>query len=165
MKRRAVYAGTFDPITIGHLWMVKQGSIMFDELIVSVGVNPEKDCLFPIDDRLDMLRKSVDQFSNVSVSSYINKYLIFYAQSVGAQFILRGIREERDYQNERELRNINGDLGPEITTIFLMPPRELVEVSSHMVKNLVGPDGWEEVVQKYVTFPVFEKFKKMHSAK
>jgi pantetheine-phosphate adenylyltransferase len=157
MKRIAVYAGTFDPITLGHSWMIEQGANLFDRLIVAIGVNPDKRCLFSVEDRLLLLRDSAQQFPNVEVDSFGNAFLIHYAQSVGAQFILRGIRNESDYEYERAMRNINGDLAGSVTTIFLMPPRDIAEVSSSMVKGLIGPEGWESIVEKYVSVHVLEK--------
>jgi len=161
----AVYAGTFDPLTIGHLWMIKRGAAIFDKLIVAIGINPEKSCMFSVEDRLDMLRRSVEQFSNVEISSFTNQFLITYAQSVDARFVLRGIRTESDYEYERVMRNINGDLNSGITTVFLMPPRGIAEVSSSMVKGLIGPDGWEAIVKGYLPKPVFEKLKEAYYEK
>ncbi len=164
-KKLAVYAGTFDPLTIGHLWMIGQGAALFDKLVIAIGINPEKRCMFSVDDRLDMLRRTVERFSNVEVSSFTNQFLITYAQSIGARFVLRGIRTESDYEYERVMRNINGDLNSGITTIFLMPPRGIAEVSSSMVKGLIGPEGWEIIVKSYLPEPVFEKLKEAHYAK
>src|SRR6202000_1944144 len=137
--RLGVYAGSFDPPTIGHLWMIEQGVRLFDRLIVAVGVNPDKKYTFTLDARLEMLRDSTKKFRNVSIASFSNRYLINYAQTVGASHILRGIRTESDYEFERTMRNINGDLDPKICTIFLMPPRGIAEVSSSMVRGLIGP--------------------------
>lgn len=157
MKRTAVYAGTFDPATFGHVWMIERGAELFDRLIVAIGVNPDKRCMFSVEDRQELLRASCKQFSNVEVGAFGNKFLIHYAQSVEAQFILRGIRNGGDYEFERVMRNINGDITSGITTIFLMPPRDIAEVSSSMVKGLIGPEGWEELVKKYVPDNVFKK--------
>jgi pantetheine-phosphate adenylyltransferase len=164
-ERLAVYAGTFDPLTIGHLWMIEQGAMLFDRLVVAIGINPEKRCMFSVDDRIEMLRQSVGQFPNVEVSFFTNQFLIAYAQSVSAQFVLRGIRTESDYEYERVMRNINGDLDSKITTVFLMPPRGIAEVSSSMVKGLIGPQGWETIVKGYLPEPVLEKLKEAHYAK
>lgn len=165
MEKLAVYAGSFDPHTIGHLWMIEQGAALFDRLIVAIGVNPEKHCLFSVEKRLEMLRRSVEQYHNVEVTSYTNQFLITYAQSLGARFVLRGIRNESDYEYERGMRNINGDLNASLTTVFLMPPRGIAEISSSMVKGLIGPDGWEPIVRRYVPEPVFEKLKEIHDAR
>ena len=156
-KKSGVYAGSFDPLTIGHLWMIEQGVRLFDRLTVAVGVNPNKKYAFPLEDRLVMLREATKQFPNVSVASFSNRYLIHYAQLIGATHILRGIRSESDYEFERTMRNINGDLDPGICTVFLMPPRGIAEVSSSMVKGLIGPVGWQKIVRKYVPDAVYRR--------
>jgi pantetheine-phosphate adenylyltransferase len=157
-KRLAVYAGSFDPLTVGHLWMIEQGGALFDQLIVAVGVNPEKHCTFSVDERMEMLRESLKGFRNLTVASFSNRYLIEYAKSVRASHILRGIRSGSDFEFEQTMRNINGDLDDRICSVFLMPPRDIAEVSSSMVKGLVGPKGWQKVVRKYVPEPVFQRF-------
>ena len=161
-QRLAVYAGSFDPLTVGHLWMIEQGRNLFDQLIVAVGVNPDKKYTFGLEERLLMLRESTKTFRNVSVTSFSNRYLIHYAQEVGATHILRGIRTESDYEFERTMRNINGDLDADICTVFLMPPRGIAEVSSSMVRGLIGPDGWQRIVRKYVPEPVYKRLLAFH---
>ena len=157
-KRLAVYAGSFDPLTIGHLWMIEQGVALFDRLVVAIGINPDKKYQFTLDERLEMIRESLRRYANLSVASFSNAYLIDYAQSMGATHILRGIRSGADYEYERTMRNINADLDPAICTVFLMPPRNIAEVSSSMVKGLVGPKGWQKVVRKYVPQVVYRRF-------
>ncbi len=161
----AVYGGSFDPLTIGHTWMIEEGSRLFDRLIVALGVNPEKRYTFSAEERLAMLRVSTKHLKNVEVDSIGNQFLIAYAKASGATHILRGIRSESDYEYERVMRNINGDLGREITTVFLMPPRNIAEVSSSMVKGLIGPAGWEKVVKEYVPAAVFNRLMKAHDAR
>lgn len=156
--RRAVYAGSFDPITNGHLWMVERGAALFDELVVAIGVNPDKRYLFTLDERLEMLRAVTAGFANVTVASFENLFLVHYARRVGADFILRGVRNEQDYGYERGMRYVNAEFDAGVQTVFLIPPRELVEVSSSFVKGLVGPDGWQEAIGRYVPEPVRQKF-------
>ena len=158
-KRLGVYAGSFDPLTIGHVWMIEQGVLLFDRLVVAIGINPEKGYTFTLEERLAMLRESLRQHRNLSITSFSNSYLIDYAQQVGATHILRGIRSASDYEYERTMRNINGDFDPGICTVFLMPPRDIAEVSSSMVKGLVGPSGWKRVVRKYVLEPVYRRLR------
>ena len=161
-RRLGVYAGSFDPLTIGHLWMIEEGAKLFDHLIVAVGVNPDKKHTFTVEERLAMIRECCRAFSNVEVASFSNLYLIDYAESVGVTHILRGIRSAGDYEFERTMRNINGDLDPKICTVFLMPPRDIAEVSSSMVKGLIGPHGWRTIVKKYVPNPVYRRLLKLH---
>ncbi|HWQ91064.1 MAG TPA: pantetheine-phosphate adenylyltransferase [Clostridia bacterium] len=158
--KAGVYAGSFDPLTIGHMWMIEQGSRLFGRLTVAVGVNPDKRYTFSLEDRLEMLRESTAELPNVSVSSFSNQYLIHYAQLIRATHILRGIRTESDYEFERTMRNINGDLDAAICTVFLIPPRAIAEVSSSMVRGLIGPIGWQKIVRKYVPHPVYRRLLK-----
>ena len=142
--------------------MVEQGVALYDRLVVAVGINPGKRYTFSLEDRLAMLRGSLKRFRNLSVTSFSNLYLIDYAQQIGATHILRGIRSESDYEFERTMRNINGDFDPGICTVFLMPPRDIAEVSSSMIKGLIGPKGWQRVVRKYVPQPVYRHILKNH---
>jgi pantetheine-phosphate adenylyltransferase len=162
--RIAVYAGTFDPVTIGHLWIIKTASGLFDKLIVAVGTNPDKKCFFSLEDRIKMLEESTAGYSNIVIDQYTNQYLIKYAESVCAKFIVRGIRSTTDYEYEKSINYINRHLNSEILSIYLLPPREMVEISSSVVRGLVGPDGWEQVVGKYVPDCVLKRLK-MNSLK
>lgn len=161
----AVYAGSFDPITNGHLWVIKKGAEVFNTLIVAIGENPDKHCLFSLEERIAMLKESTKNLLNIKIDSFLKLFLVNYAESVGAKFILRGLRDEGDYKSERGWRNLNGDFNPEITTFFVMPPRELAEISSSMVKGLIGFEGWEEKVKKYVPEAVFIKMKEAYNAR
>src|SRR4051794_14823872 len=125
-----VYAGSFDPLTVGHVWMISEGAKLFGSFIVALGCNPAKRPTFSGEERLAMLKEATAAYDNVTVGSFQNEYLIDYARSVGATHILRGIRSGADFEYERFMRNINGDLAPGLTTLFLMPPREIAEVSS-----------------------------------
>ena len=152
-----VYAGSFDPPTEGHMYMIRKGSQLFSKLVVALGTNPDKHYTFSPEERLAMLRACTKEFANVEIEHFVNLYLVDYAKSAGAQYILRGIRGQDDYEFEHAMRNVNEDLDPSITTVFLMPPREICEVSSSFVRGLVGPKGWEEVIKPYVPPPVYEK--------
>jgi len=134
--------------------MIAEGARLFDQLVVAIGVNPAKHYTLPLEERLQMIRESTLQFPNVIVDSFAGKLLINYARSVGAGYLLRGIRILGDYEYERMLRYVNSDLCAEIQSVFLIPPREIAEVSSSMVKSLLGAEGWEEVIRKYVPEPV-----------
>ena len=157
--KTAVYAGSFDPPTNGHLWMIEQGLSLFDRLIVAIGNNPSKTYTFSVPQRIKLLRESTPHHDNLTIEHFDNRYLVDYAQEQGAKYILRGIRSPSDFEYERVMRHINNDLAPSVTTCFLMPPRELSQVSSSMVESLIGPKGWEQTVQRYVPEPVFKALK------
>jgi pantetheine-phosphate adenylyltransferase len=167
-ERIAVYAGSFDPPTLGHEWMVRAGARTFDRLIVAVGVNPVKRPMFSVEERILMLKEAVHDVKNVDVDSYTNKYLVNYAIEKGASFILRGIRDVSDYSYEHSMRDFNDDIdtreeGKKVLTYFLMPPASIAKISSSAVKGMVGPEKWEEAVARYVSSPVFAKLKeKLH---
>jgi pantetheine-phosphate adenylyltransferase len=155
---RVVYAGSFDPPTLGHLWMIEEGARLFESLTVAVGTNPDKTDAFTVEERISMLTSITNGIdaNNVDVAVFDNRYLVHYARSVGAHYILRGIRSPADFEYERVMRHINSDICPDITTVFLMPPRQIAEVSSSLVKGMVGPKGWEETVQTFVPEVVFD---------
>ena len=162
--RTAVYAGSFDPPTNGHLWMIERGLELFDVLIVAIGENSSKSYTFSVAERLHMLRASTLPCERLVIVNFDNRYLVDYAKTMAADYILRGIRSTHDYEYERVMRHINSDMAPEINTVFLMPPRDISELSSNMVKGLSGPIGWEENVRRYVPEPVLKALAKRFSA-
>lgn len=135
--------------------MIEQGLEMFDRLIVAIGSNPSKSYSFSVDERLELLEASTPSCERLVISHFDNRYLVDYAKKMDAKYILRGIRSPNDYEYERVMRHINSDMAPEITTVFLMPPRDIAELSSSMIKSLTGPTGWEETVRRYVPASVF----------
>ena len=159
----AVYAGSFDPPTNGHLWMISQGLALFDRLVVAIGQNPSKNYVFSTEERVDLLRSSIPSCERLTITHFDNRYLVDYAKEVGAEFILRGIRSPGDYEYERVMRQINSDMAPDINTVFLMPPREMAELSSSMVMGMVGPEGWGKTVRRYLPSPVFDALVTKHS--
>lgn len=142
--------------------MIEEGARLFGSLTVAIGTNPDKRGTFSLKERLQLLRDSVAErgVTNVTVDSFHNQYLVRYAEANGALYILRGIRSSADFDYERVMRQMNADLAPEITTVFLMPPRAIAEVSSSLVKGLVGPTGWEETVRNLVPTCVWEALHK-----
>ena len=136
--------------------LLQQGLELFDHLIVAIGSNPTKSYTFSVEDRLELLKASVPSCERLVVDHFDNRYLVDYAKEKGAAYVLRGVRSPADYEFERVMRYINNDLAPEINTVFLMPPRDLAQVSSSMVKGLIGPEGWEKTVRRYVPNAVFE---------
>jgi pantetheine-phosphate adenylyltransferase len=163
-NRIAVYAGSFDPVTIGHLWMIKSGASLFNKLVIAVGTNPDKKSHFSLKERITMLQESIEGYDNVTIGKYPNQFLIKYAESIGAKFILRGIRSTTDYEYEKSLTYVNRHLNSDIVSVFLLPPREIIEISSSIVRGLVGPEGWEEVVGKYISPSVLKRLMVKHKS-
>ena len=158
LKRRAVYAGSFDPVTNGHLYVISEGARLFDQLIVAVGDNPSKKYSFSVSERMALLGVCVMGYRNVRFERFDGQYLVDFANAHSADYVIKGMRNSSDFEYERTMRQINGDLAPNITTLFVIPPRELCEISSSFVKGLVGPKGWERVVKRYLPAPVYSDF-------
>lgn len=136
----AIYPGSFDPITNGHLDLIARGAKLFDKLIVAVLQNTDKEPLFSVEERTEMLRESVGQYPNVEVDSF-NGLLVDYAATRGASVILRGIRAISDYEYELQMALMNSRLSPGIETVFLMSSEAYSFISSRLVKQVFGLRG------------------------
>jgi pantetheine-phosphate adenylyltransferase len=136
----AVYPGSFDPITNGHLDLIERGSHIFDRLIVAVLTNLEKDPLFTVAERVEMLQEATRAISNVSVDTF-SGLLVDYARQKRAQVILRGIRAFTDYEYELQMALMNRKLEPDLETVFLMPALSYTYVSSRLVREIFQHGG------------------------
>jgi pantetheine-phosphate adenylyltransferase len=138
--RRAVYPGTFDPVTYGHLDVIKRGSKIFDELVVAVGHNPLKDPLFTINERMDMISKNTKNISNIKVDSF-KGMLIDYMKEMQTNVILRGIRTVSDFEYEFQRALTNRVLKTDIETVFIMTSQEYSFLNSSLIKEAVSLGG------------------------
>ena len=136
----AIYPGSFDPVTNGHLDLIARGSRMAERLIVALLKNESKQTLFSVEERMEILQEVVRPFANVAVESF-NGRLVDYAASRGAHLILRGIRAVSDYEYELQMALMNRRLRPELETAFLMASETYSFVSSHLVKEVVSLGG------------------------
>lgn len=136
----AVYPGSFDPITNGHLDLIDRAAKLCDRLIVTVLRNEQKHPLFTLEERMDMLREVVQGYPNVEVDSF-DGLLVAYAQAKGARVVVRGIRAISDYEYELQMALMNRRLGPEIETVFLMSGEAYSFISSRLVKEVFGLGG------------------------
>lgn len=158
---KAVYAGTFDPWTLGHSHVLSQAIQVFD-VTLAIGINPAKKPLFPLATRLEFLRDVAQEYNQererVVASTFEGLYAVNYAESIGANFIIRGIRNPTDFQDEYTLSQINHTINPNIRTVFFMADREYADISSSVVKGMIGPAGWEQVVKHYVAPSMWDRF-------
>jgi len=136
----ALYPGSFDPITNGHLDLIERGARLCDRLIVAILRNEDKEPLFTVEERIEMLREVVHPYPSVQVDSF-NGLLVEYAQEKGACVILRGIRAISDYEYELQMALMNRRLCPAIETVFLMAKEEYSFISSRLVKQVIGLGG------------------------
>jgi pantetheine-phosphate adenylyltransferase len=155
---KAIYPGTFDPLTNGHLDLIARGAKIVDELVVAILRNSEKGSpLFTVGEREEMLREATAGLSNVSVATF-DGLLVDFARSVGARAVLRGIRAVSDYEYELQMAMMNRKLDPELETLFMMPGEKYTYVSSRLIKgvfqlggdvsSLVPPNVVERLMQK-----------------
>jgi pantetheine-phosphate adenylyltransferase len=134
--KKAVFAGTFDPITIGHEKVIEIASKTFDKLYVSLGVNPEKHPIFSTDLRLEMIKKVCEKYDNVEVV-YHEGMLVDLMKEKGITYTVRGVRNDSDYIYENEMHLFNKSLYPEIITLFIPCDKEYASISSTAVRNAV----------------------------
>ncbi len=136
----AIYPGSFDPITNGHLDLIQRGSRMFDRLIVSILRNDAKQALFSVEERTEMLREVVQVYPNVAVDSF-EGLLVEHAAARSATVLLRGIRAISDYEYELQMALMNRRLQPELETVFLLANESYSFISSRLVKEVFGLGG------------------------
>jgi pantetheine-phosphate adenylyltransferase len=136
----AIYPGSFDPVTNGHLDLIERGTKIFDRLVVAVLRNLEKDALFEVSERVDMLRQVTRAWGNVEVEVF-DGLLVDYAKQRMAQVIVRGIRAVSDYEYELQMALMNRKLEPQIETVFMMPAEAYTYLSSRLVKEIARLGG------------------------
>lgn len=137
---RAIYPGTFDPLTNGHLDLIARGSKIFDHLVVAILNNSEKQPLFSVQERVEMIQETTREFDNVSVSQF-DGLLVDFARLQHAQALLRGIRAISDYEYELQMALMNRRLAPELETVFLMPAEQYSYVSSRLIRGVFRLGG------------------------
>lgn len=138
--KRAVYAGSFDPITNGHLDVVGRGATLFDELIVAVAINESKQPLFTTGERLDMVKRAIEPFSNVLVDTF-QGLVVDYARQHNIHTLLRGIRTMSDFEYEFQMALTNRTFAPDVDTVFVMASLEYSFISSRLIKDAAAAGG------------------------
>jgi len=134
MKRKAIYPGTFDPVTYGHIDIIKRASHIFDELIVAVARGTEKPSLFSPEERVDMLKRSVGRLRNVKIDSF-SGLAVDYVKCKNINVIIRGLRMISDFEYEFQMALTNRKLNNKIETVFMMPSESYSYVSSRLIKE------------------------------
>jgi pantetheine-phosphate adenylyltransferase len=157
--KTAICPGTFDPITNGHLDLIGRGMMIFDRIIVAVALNPKKEPLFTLEERLRMISESVKKYKNVSVEAF-NGLLVDYAKVRGGVAIIRGLRAISDFEYELQMALMNRRLDMNIETVFMMPSEEYSYLTSTIVREVAFFGGSvKELVPKVVEEALREKFK------
>jgi len=140
MARIAVYPGTFDPLTNGHVDIIMRGASLFDRIIVAVLTNAEKTPLFSVDERLAIIRETFQDAANVEADQF-SGLLVDYAQQKQACAIVRGLRAVSDFEYEMQMALMNRHLQPAVETVFMMPAEQYTYVSSRLIKEVVALGG------------------------
>jgi len=140
MKKSAVYPGTFDPITLGHVDIIKRAAKMFDSLIVAIADNRDKDPLFTVDERIELIKSSIQGLESVTVTSF-DGLTAKFAKDSGAMAIVRGLRAISDFEFEFQMALMNRKIEPEIEAVYLMPTDKFSYISSSLVKDIARRGG------------------------
>lgn len=140
MKKIAIYPGSFDPITNGHLDLIKRASKLFDEVIIAITQNANKSSFLSIDQRVDAVNKSITALNNTRVLSF-DSLLVDFAREHNAQIIIRGLRAVSDFEYEFQLSGMNKRLNPGIETLFMTPSEEFANISSSLVREIYTLGG------------------------
>jgi pantetheine-phosphate adenylyltransferase len=164
-KKKAVYPGSFDPITLGHVDIVRRISELFDEVVVLVSHAEGKSALFSVQERVQMAQKSLQGIKNVRVDSF-DGLTVDYAKKIGARILVRGLRAVVDFEYEASMGNINRVIGPGIETLLVLASPEYYFVSSRMVKDAAKNGGEvRSLVPACVLAPLKSKYKNLSKNK
>lgn len=137
--KRAVFPGSFDPITLGHLDIIQRSIPLFDEIIIGVGTNSEKKYMFPLDRRMDFIKNTFAEFKSISVTQY-EGLTIEFCKKVQADFIIRGLRNPADFEFEKSIAHTNRNLSG-IETVFLLTAAKTSFISSSIVREIISNQG------------------------
>ena len=154
----AIYAGSFDPVTLGHLDIIQRGASIFDELVVGVYDRPEKRLLFSTEERVQMAQQAIVKLKNVRVQSY-SGLTVDFAKQVGAQVMVRGLRMSSDFEREFEMAMMNKKLAPELELVCFMASLQYQFLSSSLLKEVAQLGGClDEMVPDHVAKALSRKF-------
>ena len=140
MKKSAVYPGTFDPITLGHVDIIKRAAKMFDSLIVAIADNRDKEPLFTTDERIELIKSSIEGLDSITVTSF-DGLTAKFAKDSGAMAIVRGLRAISDFEFEFQMALMNRKIEPDIEAVYLMPTDKFSYISSSLVKDIAKHGG------------------------
>ena len=140
MKKNAVFPGSFSPFTIGHQSVIEKALPLFDKIIISIGINSEKDQYFSIQERMQWIGSVYGDNEKIEIKRY-EGLTVDFCKKEGANFILRGLRDSHDFKFEKNIAQMNKDLNPDIETIFIITPPELSHISSSLIRDIIKNGG------------------------
>ena len=154
-NRIAVYTGSFDPVTLGHLHIIERAAKLFDRLVVGIGINAEKRPLFDITDRVELVQRVTKDLPNVSVKMF-DGLAVDFVREIGSRVMVRGIRPLTDIAGELTMMMANHQLDPDIETVFLMADERFAHVSSSLLKQIAALEATDERLEKFVPREIIE---------
>jgi pantetheine-phosphate adenylyltransferase len=163
--RTAVYTGSFDPVTLGHLHIIERAARLYDQLIVGVGVNANKQSTFSTDERLELLRSVTAEIGNVSIASF-SGLAVDFVRNCGSMVMIRGVRPLTDIAGEFTMMMANRQLDWDVETVFLMADEEFGHVSSSLIKQIAAMSdgrGLDKFVPPAVIAPLIEKMRQQNA--
>ncbi|MEW6623846.1 MAG: pantetheine-phosphate adenylyltransferase [Bacillota bacterium] len=157
--RKAIYPGTFDPVTYGHLDVIQRANKLFDRIVIGVAEHTPKNTLFTLEERLKMVQDEIAGFQNIEAKPF-SGLLVNFAKNEGACSIIRGIRAVSDFEYEFQLSLMNKKLSPELETVFLMTSSDYLFLSSNIIKQVASLKGCiEGLAPKSVVKALYKKYK------
>lgn len=161
-KRRAIYPGTFDPLTNGHLDIIERSAKMFDEIVVAIGDNPEKSPLFNVAERATMIKKATQHLPSITIVKF-NSLLVDLSNELNTNIVIRGIRIASDFEYESQMTYANNALKADLETIYLVPTLKYAYISSSVVRTILKFDGKiDHLIPKSILEDVEKKRKSYH---
>jgi len=151
--KKAIYPGSFDPLTKGHLDIIKRSSIIFEELIIAIANDKNKETMFSVEERMEMIINEISDYQNITVKIF-DGLLMDFAESQNAKVIIRGIRVLSDFEFEFKMAMMNRGLNKNVDTLFLMPNEKYIHISSSLIKEIASLGG---DIKRYIPDNVYKK--------
>jgi pantetheine-phosphate adenylyltransferase len=159
--KTAYYVGSFDPLTNGHIWMINEALKIFDHLYIGVGSNSNKNHMFSDGDRKEMIENYLSSENLSCLTTVViqdkNEFSVNAAKKLNCSFMIRGIRNCKDFEYEMEIKAFNDQINSDIQTIFLSPPPNIANISSSLIRGCIHIVGWRKVVKQFTTLDVVKR--------
>ncbi len=147
MKRIALFPGSFDPFTKGHEAVIRKAIKLFDEIVVGIGINTSKKSYFDLENRIAQVKSLVEQYDNVRVETY-QKLTVEFADDIGAEYIIRGLRDSKDFDYEKPIAHMNFEISSGVETVFFLTEQKYAAINSNIVREIHKNKG---AIDKFVT--------------
>jgi pantetheine-phosphate adenylyltransferase len=171
MYQKGMVTGSFDPITLGHQWMVARACKLFDDVYFAIAYNSNKQGLFTADERSVLVDRVLscslapNHYKKIKIVKVDQEFTVSVAKELGVNTIMRGIRNSKDFEYEKDIQGFNADIEPAIDHVFVLPPEDMTRISSSAIKAFMGTKNWEAKVARYVHPLVLHELKRKQAQK